>query len=239
MHIKNTVQYSRLLLSGDLGAMNPTVVESMIRGGAKSFRILSVSLICALIVGIGLGMMNGLKRNQVRTFMGLLIFSIPDVIISLGALYSIVYWFKDIFITPETLRIVVMPTFAMIIVPAIYISRIIEVAVIEEREQAYIYGAYARGASKQVVIWHHIFPKVLSKLFDAMGTVIRIGIINLIVVEYIFSAVGIGSYLMTNYHDAFFVIYISFAFGLMYFLLTQFFKLLSWRLNLMKRRLSS
>ncbi len=236
LHVKHTVLYSRSLLSGDLGAMNPTIVDAMIKGAGNSFRLLSVSLILALATGIGFGLWNGLKRSQIRTFMGLLIFSIPDVIISLGALYSIVYWFKDIFISPEALRTVVMPTFAMIIVPAIYIARIIEVAVIEEREQAYIYGAMARGASRQVIVTRHIMPKVLSKLFDTMGTVIRIAIINLIVVEYIFSSVGIGNYLMSNYHDAFFVIYISFGFGVMYFLLSQFFKIVSWRLNPMKRR---
>jgi len=215
------------------------VAQGLIIGAVKSFRLLSISLCVALLFGIGLGLRNGLKRSQIRTFMGLLIFSIPDVVISLGALYSIVYWFKDIFISPEMLRTIVMPIGAMIVVPAIYISRIVEVAVIEERDQAYIYGALSRGVSQNGIIWRHIFPKVMSKLFDTMGTVIRIGIINLIVVEYIFSAVGIGNHLMNNYHDAFFVIYISFGFGLMYFLLTQFFKLLSWRLNPMKRRISS
>lgn len=239
LHIKHTVHYMRLLIFGGLDALQPTVVEGMLHGGVKSFRLLSVSLTIALGLGVGLGMWNGLKRSHIRTFMGLLVFSIPDVIISLGALYSIVYWFKDSLISPEILRVVVMPTFAMVVVPAIYIARMIEVAVIEERNQPYIYGALARGVSNKGLIWQHIFPKVLSKLFDAMGTVIRIAIINLIVVEYLFSAVGIGNYLMTNYQNAFFVIYISFGFGLMYFILTQFFLLLSWRLNPMKRRLSS
>lgn len=239
MHIKSTFLYSRMLLFGGFDAIKPSAAQGLIIGAVKSFRLLSISLCVALLFGIGLGLRNGLKRSQIRTFMGLLIFSIPDVVISLGALYSIVYWFKDIFISPEMLRTIVMPIGAMIVVPAIYISRIVEVAVIEERDQAYIYGALSRGVSQNGIIWRHIFPKVMSKLFDTMGTVIRIGIINLIVVEYIFSAVGIGNHLMNNYHDAFFVIYISFGFGLMYFLLTQFFKLLSWRLNPMKRRISS
>jgi ABC-type dipeptide/oligopeptide/nickel transport system permease component len=239
MHVKSTFLYSRMLIFNGLEAMNGMVVEGMIIGAIHSFRLLSVSLFVALLLGIALGMRNGLKRSQIRTFMGLMVFSIPDVVISLGALYSIVYWFKDIFISAETLRTIVMPTFAMIIVPAIYIARIIEVAVVEERDRPYIYGALARGVSQRGVIWQHVFPKVLSKLFDTMGTVIRISIINLIVVEYIFSAIGIGNNLMNNYRDAFFVIYISFGFGLMYFVLTQFFKILSWRLNPMKRRLSS
>ena len=238
MHIKYTFLYIRMLIFSGIDAINTDVVNVIIIASIKSFRLLAVSLSIAFTLGIGLGMRNGLKRSQIRTFLGLMVFSIPDVVISLGALYSIIYWFKDIFISPETLRNIVMPGFAMIIVPAIYIARIIEVAVIEEKDQSYIYGALARGVSKRGVIWRYIFPKVMSKLFDTMGIVIRIGIINLIVVEYIFSALGIGSYLMNNYRDAFFVIYISFGFGLMYFILTSFFKLLSWLINPLKRRIS-
>jgi ABC-type dipeptide/oligopeptide/nickel transport system permease component len=204
----------------------------------NSFKLLLISLIIALVLGIGLGMRNGLKRSKIRTFMELMVFSIPDVVISLGALYSIVYWFKDISISATVLRAVIMPRIAMIIIPAIYIARIIEVAVIEEKDKPYIYGAIARGVSQWGVIWRHIFPKVLSKLFDTMGVVIRIGIINLIVVEYIFSVVGIGNYVMHNYRNTFFVIYISFGFGVMYFVLTLFFKLFSWILNPLKRRIS-
>ncbi|MDM8534256.1 M28 family peptidase [Clostridiaceae bacterium HSG29] len=237
IHIKHTFLYIRMLIFSGIDAINSDVVNVIIIASIKSFKLLTASLSIAFVLGIGLGMRNGLKRSQIRTFLGLMVFSIPDVVISLGALYSIIYWFKDIFITPETLRTIVMPGFAMIIVPAIYIARIIEVAVIEEKDQSYIYGALSRGVSKRGVIWRYIFPKVMSKLFDTMGIVIRIAIINLIVVEYIFSALGIGSYLMNNYRDAFFVIYISFGFGLMYFILTSFFKLLSWLINPLKRRI--
>jgi ABC-type dipeptide/oligopeptide/nickel transport system permease component len=239
LHIKQTILYIRMLIFGGLDALSPTAVGGILRGGVNSFRLLSLSLGFSLLLGIGLGMWNGLRRNAIRTFLGIFVFSIPDVLISLGGLYSIVYFFKDSLISPETLRVSVMPTLAMIVVPSIYISRMIEVAVVEEREASYIYGALARGVGKTIIVWQHIFPKVLSKLFDGMGSVIRIAIVNLIVVEYIFSTVGIGNYLMANYHNAFYVIYISFAFGLMYFILTQFFLGMSWRINPMKRRLSS
>jgi len=238
IHIKNTFLYIRMLVFSGFDAINSNAMDVIVIGTINSFKLLSMSLSISLVLGVVLGMRNGLKRSQIRTFMGLIVFSIPDVVISLGALYSIIYWFKDIFISPEILRTIIMPRVAMIIVPAIYVARIIEIAVIEEKDQPYIYGALARGVSHYGVIWRHIFPKVISKLFDTMGTVIRIGIINLIVVEYLFSTLGIGNYLMNNYHDAFFVIYISFGFGLMYFILTLFFKILTWLINPLKRRLS-
>ncbi len=133
------------------------------------------------------------------------------------------------------MRGIVMPVLALSIIPSIYVSRLALIAVEEERHKGYVKGALAKGATKRQAFIGHLMPVMMLKILDAMPSVMKLLIANLIIVEYFYGYPGIANYLITHMDSVSLVLILSMGIGIMYLALSLLFKMLSTILNPMKR----
>ena len=205
----------------------------------NSVRLFSVSILISLVLGVCIGIYMSIKPRKIMTLLQIVLYSIPDVLLCLLGLLSIIWLFKYDALGPftaEQLRLYIMPTIIMSIVPAIYISKMVQLNCSELLEQPFVYGAIARGVPFGKIITSHLLPMVLASLFSTMTSILRVILVNLIIVEFLFSSVGIGAYLISKRTDPTYVLLISICLGFMYLTANLFFKAVGFIINPLKRR---
>jgi|GEM_PF-3442436 len=240
LHAKRVVYYLQYLTSGEQ-IMSFTLKRALMVGFAHTLKRFMASVVIASIFGIFIGLWRGLKKSTAGDMIQIVLYSIPDVLMSLLGLYAIVFLVKHQLlgpISPETMRSVIMPIIVVSIIPTIYVSRMVQMEVESHMEDAFIYGAIARGVSKRRIIWVHLVPLLIAHLASSMASVLRIILVNLMVVEYLYASVGIGAYLIVNRGDPTYVLIISAIFGGLFIGTNLLFKGLQFLIDPMRRRAS-
>lgn len=239
LHAQRVVHYLTQVFT-DFNAMIPASLKTSLWVSFKnSIRLFSVSIMISLVIGLSLGIYMALKPRKIMTLLQMVVYSIPDVLLCLFGLLSIIWLVKHDALGPftaEQLRITIVPTIIMCIAPSIYISRMVELNCSELLDQPFVFGAIARGVSFGKILFTHILPMLLASLFSTMTSILRIILVNLIIVEFLFSSVGIGAYLIIKRSDPTYVLLISVCLGLMYFIANTFFRLIGFIMNPLKRR---
>ncbi|MBF4693510.1 ABC transporter permease subunit [Fusibacter ferrireducens] len=205
----------------------------------NSVRLFSLSILISLVLGVCIGIYTSIKPRKITTLLQMILYSIPDVLLCLLGLQIIIWLFKYDALGPftaEQLRLYIVPTIIMSIVPTIYISKMVQLNCSDLLEQPFVYGALSRGVPFGKVIISHLLPMALASLFSTMTSILRIILVNLLIVEYLFSCVGIGTYLITKRADPTYVLLISICLGLMYFVTNLSFKAIAFMINPLQRR---
>jgi ABC-type dipeptide/oligopeptide/nickel transport system permease component len=184
-------------------------------------------------------MRRGLKKRTLGDLVVIVLYAIPDVLISLLGIYAIIILVKHGWLgpfTPEVMRMTVMPIIVMCIVPMVYIIRIIQMETERLMGEPFIMGEIARGVPQKRILWHHVLPMLITYLLTSMASILRLIMVNLLVVEYLYACVGIGAYLIINRYDPTYVLLISVILGLMFIIANSFFRMLNNWFDPMRRQ---
>ena len=242
LYAKTTIEFLNRLFENGLtlegsGAVDIRILSSLVAG---SFKLIVPAIGISIVLGFIKGAIDSFKPTDGKSFLSLALLSMPDVLVAFLGLQVIIMWSKNEslvnFIPVEAMRGIVMPVLALSIIPAVYISRLALIAVEEERHKGYVKGALAKGATKWQTYTSHLLPVMMLKLLDAMPSVMKLLIANLIIVEYFYGYPGIANYLITHMGSVTLVLILSMGIGMIYLILNAFFKVLALTINPMKRR---
>lgn len=199
--------YMRNVLTGDLGA---SIVEPGLRVSTiitqrfpTSAELGAAALVVAFGIGIPLGLIAAVRRNQIAdrlVMVGATIgYAIPNFVLSilfiliLGLrfhLFPLGGWGR-----PSQ---VVLPALALGLPWASFIARLTRASVIETLQQDYVRTARAKGAGPNRVVVHHAFRNALMPVTTVSALLIAELITGSLVIESLFSIPGMGQYLTNS-----------------------------------------
>lgn len=242
LYTKRTIEFINGLIENGFSLkgqsdLNIRILTSLVMG---SFKLVIPAIVVSVFVGLLKGAIDSYKPTDGKNFVSLVLLSMPDVLIAFLGLYFTIIWYKNEllsgFISVDAMRDIVMPVIALSIIPSLYISRLALIAIEEERHKGYVKGVLAKGATKRRTYVSHLLPVMMLKILDAMPSVMKIFIANLIIVEYFYGYPGIANYLMINKNSVTIVLLLSMGIGAMYLMFNLAFKVLALAVNPLKRR---
>jgi|LGVF01.1.fsa_nt_gb ABC-type dipeptide/oligopeptide/nickel transport system permease component len=204
----------------------------------KSMKLISIGLVLSLFFGILKGISDSYSAKSdysIRTLTSIIAYSIPDVMVAIVSLLGIIYlskihWVNEL-IGPTLLRTVIMPIVALIVIPSIYISRLIYVTIQEEKQKEYVKFLYYKGIPRKKVYFRQFVFVSIIKVLQSMKTILMVLFSNLILVEYIFSYPGIMFNILTYNNNPYIVIMFALAIGIMFVTITGLSRLILWLIS--------
>lgn len=186
-----------------------------------------------MVLAVGLGLVKGLLdaylhkgRTGLSTLSGIVLYSIPDVLIAFLSMVSIVYLSKVPWVIQladvNTLRLYIMPLLSLTIVPVIYISRLVFVAIEEEKKKDYVKFLAYKGLNKRQIYWSHFSRVAFIKILDSAKAIVMLIFSNLIVVEYLFNYPGIMLNIIESVDEPIKVILLALSIGVSFVLIYLF-----------------
>lgn len=190
------------LLQGDLGpSIKQKAPVSEIIGGAigYSLAIGGLAMVFALLLGIPLGLISGLKQNTAADY-GLMTFamigvSIPNFV--LGPLLILVFatglgWFKSGGWTgPQD---AILPAISLGMYYTAYVARLTRGGMLEVVRQDFIRTARAKGLTEQLVVVRHALKGALLPVVSYLGPAFASVLTGSIVIEKVFNVPGLGTF---------------------------------------------
>lgn len=192
-------------LRGDFGNSlnnNRPVLDEILLRLPYTAELTASALIIATVLGVGLGVTAALFHN-----------TIIDTIAMILALVGIsmpVYWSSLLFIVLFSVNLqwfppigqggldrLVMPAFALGLLSAGSLARLVRSSVLEVISQDYILTARAKGLSPRVVISRHILRNALIPVITLLGLMIGSLLGGAVLTETIFARLGIGRMYVT------------------------------------------
>jgi oligopeptide transport system permease protein len=165
----------------------------------RSLLLGSLALCWALILGIPAGVLAALRANAwpdyALTAVASVSLALPSFLVATVLIYFVSVRFK---LLPTsgwgTWRHVLMPSFALGLVPLGYVTRIVRGTMLETLAQDYVRAARAKGLRERRLVWGHVVRNSLIPLVTAVGPMLGLIISGAFVIENIFSIPGIGRY---------------------------------------------
>ena len=210
------VQYLRWLgnfLTGDWGQSFSTKSEifPVVMGRLRNTLILAgVTLLMAVPLAVGLGVMAGLRENKgtdnVINLFSLSVVGLPEFVTGIILIQIFAFGFRKLglpslpansSIRPETGFIEALP---MLILPALtatfvllaYIARLTRAGVIEELKKPYVRTAVLKGLPRRVVVVKHVLRNALLPTITVVAISFGWLISGLVVIENVFNYPGLG-----------------------------------------------
>jgi oligopeptide transport system permease protein len=209
-HLDESVprQYVRYLTDfcqGDLGpsfrykdyTVNQLVAEAL----PSSMLIGSLSLIIAVIVGIGAGVISALKRNSWVDYsaMSLAVIGISVPLFVVGPILQLYFALKHNWLPTSGwlggrsgYLVLIMPVFTLSLPYMAGIARLTRASVLEVLRADYIRTARAKGLKESVVVVKHVLKGALLPVVSYVGPAFAGIITGTVVVESIFAIPGMG-----------------------------------------------
>lgn len=198
LYLQTTI--SNLIHNGEMFIITLNVIKE---ASYLSIKLIGVTLVITLVVGLMIGILESYRTKSVhlRSLGSILVFSIPDVFVVLIGLigYTLLYRRFPQIKEYALLKEFILPVITLSIIPTIYVSRIVVVAVLEELNKEYIRAAKALGYSRKKLFMTELLPAVIYKLIDTLPTLMTMLLSNMIIVEYLFNYNGIGYFLLYLY----------------------------------------
>jgi len=178
-----------------------TVVQTTL---PVSLWLLGCGVLFALVVGVSKGIYDGLQsgktgRSAGRTLSGgwqWLVESIPDVFVIIG-LSDVSFWLNQYGIgiyfigSKQIFSGLIVPVLILAMLPAMYMARMVKLAVESQFGQQYVVTAEAKGLKRPRVVQRHIVPNVLPSVLHALPVTVGLLFSNLVMVEYLMYKNGI------------------------------------------------
>ena len=205
------VQYGKYLgdvVRGDFGPSfkikDKDVSELIADGLPISLTIGALSMLLAVIVGGGLGILAGLKQNSAADYsvMGISMFGISIPTFVTGPLLLLIFalglhWFSagglgfPPRLGPNNLT---LPVITLALPQIAIISRLMRASMIETMRMPHIRTARSKGLSERKVIVSHALPAGILPLVSYVGPATARVLTGSVVVERVFALPGMGSY---------------------------------------------
>ena len=157
----------------------------------------------ALVVGILLGIVAALKRNEwpdyLCTVVAIIGVSVPSFILS--TLLIEIFALK-LQLVPTSgwgeVQNIFLPAVAISMMPIAHIARMMRSSMIEVLGQDYIKTAKAKGLSQVKIIWRHALRNSLIPVITVVGTTFANIVVGSFVIENIFRIPGLGKYFVQS-----------------------------------------
>ncbi len=207
-----TTQFWNLVVGifhGDLGtslvSQTQTVTELILPAFANSLGVVAVALLISLAIGLPVGIITGIRRNDAfdRALQALMVILLSTPPFMFGMLLLLLALRTKIApaggwnTTPfDSLKYIWLPAFALSIALAPVIARSLRQSIRETFAQDFVEAAIARGLSRRRVIMRHVLPNSLLPIVGLIGYSLGGLIGGAAVVEVVFNIPGIGSRMM-------------------------------------------
>ena len=198
------------LLHGDLGYSyvtdRPALAEILPRIPITA-RIAGLAVCFAALIGIPLGVVSAVKQNTrldyILRVLSLSALSMPNFWLGLLVLMGFVAYFGTIPIysdAPQTfwaaLIMYSVPALVVGVRSQAYILRLTRSSMLEVLRQDYIRTARSKGASENVVNYHHALKNAALPVVTVIGLEIAILMGGLVVTETVFNIPGVARFLV-------------------------------------------
>jgi oligopeptide transport system permease protein len=208
------VQYGRYLFNiirGDLGPsfayhdhdVNYFIAHSL----PKSLILGSLTLLFAVILGIGVGMISALKQNgwPDYTAMSIAVFGItvPNFVVGPVLMYFFALklgWLPTSgWITGRYGWVtIIMPLITLTLPFFAYIARLSRASILEVLRSDYIRTARAKGLKDSVIMFKHVLKGALLPVVSYLGPAFAAIVTGSVVVERIFRIPGLGQFFVQS-----------------------------------------
>jgi glutathione transport system permease protein len=173
-----------------------------------TFNLSLVSLVWSCIVGIGLGVLSGVKRGHW--------IDQSSMVVAVSGISFPSFWLGLLLIDFCSVRLgwlptggdqdwksYVMPSFTLGLPAAAVMARFTRSAFVEVAQEDYVRTARSKGLAERVVIWHHAFRNALIPVITLAGLQFGFLLGGAIVIETVFSWPGLGRLLVesVSYRD--------------------------------------
>jgi peptide/nickel transport system permease protein len=198
------------LLHGDLGysyvSDRPALAEILPRIPVTA-RVAGLALTFAAVIGVPLGVVSAVKQNTrldyILRVLSLSALSMPAFWLGLLVLMASVSWFGTIPIYSDAPQSF-LAALVMYSVPAAVVGfrsqalilRLTRSSMLEVLRQDYIRTARAKGASKNVVNYHHALKNAVLPVVTVIGLEAAFLMGGLVVVETVFNIPGVARFLV-------------------------------------------
>ena len=200
------INYIKDALHGDLGisySSRQPVVDEIAARFPTTLKLALLSVLFATIIGLPLGILSAVKQyswiDNLTTVLGLGFISVPP------------FWLGLMLIILFSAKLDLLPSFGSdswecFILPAITSSastfatllRMTRSTMLEVIRQDYVTTAYAKGAAKRRIIFHHCLPNALIPLITVVGVNFGGMLAGSVITESVFGMSGIGNLLITS-----------------------------------------
>jgi oligopeptide transport system permease protein len=194
--------YLKDLVQGDLGTsfrQDREVSEIIREGFWVSAQLGLTAFAFALTLGMSLGIISALNRNNILDYVGVFFAtigaSVPSfVVATLGIMIfsAELHWFDVLGWEFGNYKKMVLPVIALGLLPASFIARITRASMLEVLEQDYIRTARAKGLAEYVVVLRHVVKNSLIPVLTVSGPIFAVLITGSFIIERIFSIPGVG-----------------------------------------------
>ena len=240
------INYLKNILRGDFGLstkwIGSTVIELIMGGFGYSARLGLSAAAMAIVSGVILGALAGLKRgkwlDKVIQVVTTALVSMPSFVIA--TLLLIIFCLKlEWAPTMATQKGgMILPAVSLALYPMAYITRLERSAMLDVLGQDYIRTARAKGLRNNKVIFKHALKNSMGPVITYAGPMMAYILTGSMVVENIFSVPGLGrlfvnSMLRTDYMMIMGVtIFLALIMVLMNFIADVLYKVMDPRINL-------
>lgn len=239
----NVLLYIDFIFHHGFGTFNNAKIINIIKDPIlKSSKLIILSIFISLILGVYIGIKNGIKgKDSSGSLASIILLSIPDALILVCILILIGLFEKYKILQSVfgnmTIKTFVMPLICITIIPTVYIWRISYTACVEEVKKDYIRNAKGRGKKGFMLGLNELLPPILLNVLKSMSSVIMITLSNLLLVEYVYYYPGVAFNLLSAYQHGQISLFIplSLSLCLIYIILTSFFRIWAVSIDPFKR----
>lgn len=196
----------RLTTQFDMGPsmkyMDKDVQQIIAEGFPTSAMLGGLSILLALIVGGGLGVMAALRQNKPQDYivMGIALVGVCVPPLVMGPLMSLIFgvtldWtpsaglYRDQF----TVQHLLLPVLTLALPQIAIVSRLMRSSMIEAMRSNAIRTARAKGLPEWQVIWRHALPVASLPIVSYLGPALAGVMAGSFVIESVFGLPGIGT----------------------------------------------
>lgn len=201
--------YLKNVVKGDFGPsykyLDFNVNDLILLGLPVSFKLGSLAILLAFIVGAGLGTYAAIRQNTSIDYfvMG---FAMTGIVIPnfvMAPLLTLVFgvflsWLPVAGWGEGQWNYLLLPVLALALPQIAYIARLTRASMIEVLNSPYIRTARAKGLSESTVILRHALKASLLPVISYLGPAAAAVITGSVVIESIFDVPGIGRYFITG-----------------------------------------
>lgn len=198
------IQYLRFIggiFQGDLGTAysGEKVTSILATTFPVTLRLAVLALIMEMVVGIGIGLLTGLRKgglsDNIVLGISLVLLSVPIFVVAFIFQYVLSFqfgWFRATVGPGAPWSDLVLPAIVLATASIAQIIRLTRSSVIETAGQDFVRTAYGKGLSRGRVIPVHILRNSLIPVITYLGTDLGVMMVGATVTEGIFNVPGVG-----------------------------------------------
>jgi oligopeptide transport system permease protein len=189
------------VFQGDFGTSfsGQPVSEILASTFPVTIRLALLSLIIEMVVGIGIGLVSGLRKGKIfdasALVVSLIFLSLPIFVIAFVAQFTIALklgWARATVSGTAPWEELILPAFVLATVSVAYIIRLTRASVIETSQTDFVRTAYSKGLSRRRVIGVHILRNSLIPVVTFLAVDFGVLLVGATVTEGIFNVPGVG-----------------------------------------------